>query len=49
MPTTIIIDRAGNVRAAGVRLDRTKPLLEMLLAEAAPANTPANRSEPSTN
>ena len=42
MPATIVIDRAGNVRAAGVRLDRAKPLLEMLLAEAAPASDAAS-------
>ncbi len=41
-PTTILIDRAGNVRAAGIRLDRAKALVETLLAEpipAAPATT----------
>lgn len=36
-PTTIVIDRAGNVRAAGIRLDRAKALLESLLAEPIPA------------
>jgi thiol-disulfide isomerase/thioredoxin len=36
-PTTILIDRAGNVRAAGIRLDRAKALIETLLAEPIPA------------
>ncbi|MFM7260788.1 MAG: redoxin domain-containing protein [bacterium] len=35
-PTTIVIDRAGNVRAAGIRLDRAKALIETLLAEPIP-------------
>ena len=32
-PTTIFIDRAGIVRAAGVKLDKAKALLEQMLAE----------------
>jgi hypothetical protein len=35
IPTTIIIDRNGVVRAAGVKLDKTKELIEKFLAEAA--------------
>jgi len=35
IPTTIIIDRNGIVRAAGVKLDKTKELIEKFLAEAA--------------
>ncbi|MEY5060312.1 MAG: Thiol-disulfide oxidoreductase ResA [Planctomycetota bacterium] len=32
-PTTFVIDRNGVVRAAGVKIDRTKELVEKLLAE----------------
>jgi hypothetical protein len=32
-PTTILIDRAGIVRAAGVKLDKAKALIEQMLAE----------------
>lgn len=32
-PATYVIDRAGKVRAAGVRADKLKPILEKLLAE----------------
>ena len=35
IPTTIVIDRSGVVRAAGVKLDKTKELLEKFLAEEA--------------
>jgi ATP-binding cassette subfamily B (MDR/TAP) protein 9 len=35
IPTPIIIDRNGVVRAAGVKLDKTKELIEKFLAEAA--------------
>ncbi|MFM1822271.1 MAG: Thiol-disulfide oxidoreductase ResA, partial [Planctomycetota bacterium] len=35
-PTTVVVDRAGTVRAAGVRLDRVSELLDELLAEPAP-------------
>ncbi len=35
IPTTIVIDRSGVVRAAGVKLDKTRELLEKLLAEQA--------------
>ena len=35
IPTTIVIDRSGVVRAAGVKLDKTKEVLEKLLAEQA--------------
>lgn len=35
IPTTTVIDRSGVVRAAGVKLDKTKELLEKLLAEQA--------------
>ncbi len=36
LPTTIVIDRSGEVRAAGVRLDKLDAVLERLLAEPAP-------------
>ncbi len=32
-PATVIIDRAGKVRAAGVKADKIKPIVEKLLAE----------------
>jgi hypothetical protein len=32
-PTTFVIDRNGVVRAAGIKIDRTKELVEKLLAE----------------
>lgn len=34
-PATFVIDRAGRVRAAGVRADKVKPIIEKLLAEGA--------------
>jgi len=34
-PVTVVIDRAGKVRAAGVRTDKLKAVLEKLLAETA--------------
>lgn len=36
LPTTIVIGRSGDVRAAGVRLDKLGAALERLLAEPAP-------------
>ena len=33
LPTTIIIDRSGKIRAAGVKTDKIKPLIEKFLAE----------------
>ncbi|MBI1302744.1 MAG: redoxin domain-containing protein [Phycisphaera sp.] len=36
LPATVLVDRAGVVRAAGVKPGRTKELLEKLLAEEAP-------------
>jgi hypothetical protein len=35
LPTTIIIDRSGKIRAAGVKTDKIKPLIEKFLAEEA--------------
>jgi hypothetical protein len=35
LPATVLVDRAGAVRAAGVRPDRAKALIEELLAETA--------------
>jgi len=35
-PSTVVIDRAGVVRAAGVRADQLKPILEKLIAEPVP-------------
>jgi hypothetical protein len=32
-PTSIVIDRSGKVRAAGIRADKIKPVIEKLLAE----------------
>ena len=32
-PVTILIDRSGKVRIAGVRIDRVKQVIEQLLAE----------------
>lgn len=32
-PTTVVVDRAGKVRAAGVRIEKTKEVIEKLLAE----------------
>jgi thiol-disulfide isomerase/thioredoxin len=37
LPATIVIDRTGTVRAAGVRMDKVKALVESLLAETVPA------------
>ncbi len=37
LPSTYVIDRAGKIRAAGVRADQLQPILEKLLAEATPA------------
>ena len=37
-PTTVIIDRAGKVRAAGVRVDKVKEIINAILAE--PFSTP---------
>jgi len=34
-PAIVVIDRAGKVRAAGVRADKLKPVLEKLLSESA--------------
>jgi hypothetical protein len=36
LPATVLVDRAGVVRAAGVKPGRVKELLEKLLAEEAP-------------
>ncbi|MEY3142062.1 MAG: Thiol-disulfide oxidoreductase ResA [Planctomycetota bacterium] len=35
LPTTILIDRSGKIRAAGVKSDKAKALIEKLLAEEA--------------
>jgi thiol-disulfide isomerase/thioredoxin len=35
LPTTIVIDRSGTIRAAGVKTDKIKPLIEKFLAEEA--------------
>lgn len=35
-PSTVVIDRAGVVRAAGVKADQLKPILEKLIAEPVP-------------
>ena len=35
LPTTIVIDRSGKIRAAGVKTDKIKPLIEKFLAEEA--------------
>jgi thiol-disulfide isomerase/thioredoxin len=35
LPATIIIDRSGKIRAAGVKTDKIKPLIEKFLAEEA--------------
>lgn len=35
LPATIIIDRSGKIRAAGVKTDKAKPIIEKLLAEEA--------------
>lgn len=37
LPATVVIDRTGTVRAAGVRVDKIPALLESLLAETVPA------------
>jgi hypothetical protein len=35
MPATVVIDRNGIVRAAGIRLDKAKDIIEKLLSEEA--------------
>ncbi|MCA9298844.1 MAG: hypothetical protein KDA28_07245, partial [Phycisphaerales bacterium] len=35
-PCTVVVDRAGVVRAAGVRADQVRPMLEKLIAEPVP-------------
>jgi hypothetical protein len=35
LPTTILIDRSGKIRAAGVKSDKAKALIEKFLAEEA--------------
>jgi len=37
LPATVVIDRAGNVRATGVRADKLKLIVAKLMAEPAPA------------
>ncbi len=47
-PVTIVIDRSGKVRAAGVKVDKLKPVIEKLLVEAVsdkPAAAPATDSD----
>jgi hypothetical protein len=39
-PATVIIDRAGRIRAAGVKADRIKAVVEKLLAERVGAASP---------
>jgi peroxiredoxin len=41
-PVTFVVDRAGVIRAAGVKADHLKPILEKLLAEPAP-ETPSKQ------
>lgn len=42
-PTTVIIDRTGKVRAAGVRVDKVKDIVNAILAEPLPtSNIPSN-------
>ena len=40
LPATIVVDRAGTVRAAGIRVDRVKTLAGKLLAEQTPVRPP---------
>jgi thiol-disulfide isomerase/thioredoxin len=47
-PTTLVIDRSGKIRAAGVRASKVKEIVEKLLAESgerAPASDPAPDGE----
>ncbi len=41
-PTTVVVDRNRRVRAAGVRADKVKEVIERLLAETADAPTPVD-------
>ncbi|MFA6044829.1 MAG: redoxin family protein [Phycisphaerales bacterium] len=44
-PATFVVDRAGVVRAAGVRADKVKPIVEKLLAEGAAKEAPKPAAE----
>jgi hypothetical protein len=42
-PTTVIVDRNGNVRAAGVRPDKVKEMINTMLTE--PLSAPTTPSK----